>query len=419
MASVEEILNEIRIIESELEAIQGFEGDFPDYYDQLVADRDRLIAEYEGASAEASSSMEDDPRLGCFDPNDEVVVTDDGLPPEAYEGQDRCYEHPVAGIGDKVCLVDWETGEPGVPLTPEEEEEARRRREEERKAAEAAKEERDKAMFGHVSYVGTQQVPVDPYAIAPSQSFRGIEQDRGMTHFQVNKQIVSALEGVKQDVADRGGLLTSLGGFVGLGRVKTEARADTSFHYSGLAVDLYTLTATLDPAGAIPDAQRAQVGRDFVDQYIVQRDGVSEGPSQGWTWLVWCRSSLPQDEPALGVTTRTIQAVQFDGNTYRDDVRVTGRVFNLTEIFEKHGFQRIGGHYPYANKQPDKVKTQTPSFGNFGNMEWWHFQHTANLHPTRTLFGEVLLQTWTYEQLKNSNPWRFKNAVYNGMAFQK
>ena len=242
-------------------------------------------------------------------------------------------------------------------------------------------------------------------------------------NFDVSKRISEKLRAVIADVEARGGQLPSSGGLRPLNYEVNGARSATSFHYAALAVDLFTLSGGLNPTAKLSAQERAVYGREYVDQLVIQKEGVSPRGSHGFKWRVWCRSTKP-DHP--DVIMAPIQACQFrdrrgpdereavqasDPFVFEDDVEVHGPFFDLTKVFEAHGFNPIAGRPPWTGNEKGQ------RLSDIDYMEWWHFEISSHLSQS-TRFGEVLLEIHEPKALVFSPPWRYRNAKYNGRGFE-
>lgn len=396
MRAAGEVINDIRAIEAELEALEasGMQDHYSDYHQQLFGERDKLIAEYdEAAKREEEALMSNPPPPKQTYPEDHYDDAPDGM----------CKELPVAGTGDPISLIDWG-------------------------ALEKEKLDEIKKYFGNVKFYGLDPVAAQSYELDPDQvasrtyvNARGIElnpltvngrpsgsSSRGARSFDVSARISSSLRAVRKDVEERGGMLASSGGLRALNADVTGNRSATSFHYAGLAVDLFTLSGTLNPTDELPPDRQAALGRRYVDQYVVQLDGESD--RGGFLWRVWCRSSNPDH---VDVQNGAISACRFnDSHAFEDDIHVDGPLFDLTAVFERHGFKRIPGRGPWqTNSQEPKVLSR------FDYMEWWHFEFSDHLQRNQTRFGEVLLEIHQPKDVLWTPPWRYRPALYRGGRF--
>ncbi len=345
---LDEIENELNALEAELEAMSGFEDRYPEHYQRLRDDWERVKREHEAALDVGMSLPPADPPNRCIDPDQEEA--------ESHYDDEQCFVLPVAGIGENICLIDPDDD------TPEDE----------------------LAGLGPVEHFGRKTVLADGYRLSDevNRVWKFPEKNRnGSSSFEVSMRIAANLEKVMEEVHAAGGVLTSGGGFRGLLEKVSQGRIATSFHYSGLAVDLYTLTGTLNAEH---------------DRYVIAADKDDER-----YWRVYCRS---ESQPEI-----TLEAQVFDPITkILDKVPCTGRFFDLTAIFEKNGFTRI---------PPQLGFRKNMHISNQIQMEWWHFQVSSHLQARKTKFGEVLLEIHSYKDLKGTPPWTSRKALWNGKIF--
>jgi hypothetical protein len=172
----------------------------------------------------------------------------------------------------------------------------------------------------------------------------------GFDHFMVREDAARRYEELREDVLGFGAVITSAGAFRDIAAAVTAGRSATSFHYSGLALDLSTPTGMHDPE---------------VDPYIVTRDGDR--------WRVWARAGDGDDQELDAV-------VWADGEVTTQTVQA--RVIDFTALASGHGFSPIGprGCFP----------------GDYLCAEWWHFQCDDLLTPWVSQFGIELLSLRRY-----------------------
>lgn len=209
-----------------------------------------------------------------------------------------------------------------------------------------------------------------------------VEADRvggsdGAGEFWIRSDLASDYQAMRAEVRDAGGVVTSAGGFRGLGAAVTPGRSRTSLHYAGLAIDLATDTGMQDP------------GRDA---YLVEVDGSK--------WRVWCRSDAAPLRELDAIVCRSGAA---------ESHRVSARAFDLTAIAERHGFARIG---PRSSFPVDYMAA-----------EWWHFQYERALVPWLSQFGIELLslasvrwggKTYVYDEahLSDYDLWSSRQRMF-------
>lgn len=183
----------------------------------------------------------------------------------------------------------------------------------------------------------TQKVPADKFA-------------DGYSSFVLREDVCQRYLEVRNEVIALGGILTSAGGLRYLSEGGGAARSMASFHYVGRALDLALPSGMQDPV---------------TDPYVIVPD--SEG-----RWVVWCRTKN------TNVATRELSA--YVHNHTR--VSVTDCFFNLTEIFNKHGFKNIAPRKIFFSKNL------------YVAAEWWHFQDETGLEVGVDTFGQQLLKIY-------------------------
>lgn len=202
--------------------------------------------------------------------------------------------------------------------------------------------------------------------VVPADVVPGVN---GFNRFRLRRDIVANYTAVRAEVQAAGGVITSAGSLRELTAQVTPGRSPTSMHYSGLALDLATRSGMQDPAQ---------------DPYIITQEGRF--------WRVWCR--------AENGAQRTLEAVRHSRGTTRTTT-VTARVIDLTEIFQRHGFQRIGPRSGFP--------------ADYGSAEWWHFQCEAALTPFLSQFGAELLSLAPYNQSlleRNTDIWAKRKRIF-------
>lgn len=193
-------------------------------------------------------------------------------------------------------------------------------------------------------------------------------------------------EKVREEVISRGGILTSSGGMRRLDASVTSNRSATSFHYVGLALDLYIYSAMIDPKK---------------DPYVACFDG-----NRSFTVYARCSDKWDfnqKDAPKkidLPEITELTNVVTYKERDHTKNPTVRGRFINLTEIFKENGFERIRGRRTFFNG------------GKREGAEWWHFQFEKGLIPEMSTFGSQLLKIYSKETLEGTNPWRHRGRVF-------
>lgn len=191
-----------------------------------------------------------------------------------------------------------------------------------------------------------ERVDADPWA--PGHlSPRG----HGYNSFRLRADAVEAYRTMRSEANAAGALITSAGSFRRIGATVTAGRSRTSFHYSGLALDL----ATTSGMRSIEH-----------DAYLITREGTRR-------WRVWAKAD--------GGERRTIDAViHRNGSTSTE--RVTADVIDLTGLMAANGFHAIGQRSCFPR--------------NYLCAEWWHFQYEEALTPWVSQFGGELLSLDRY-----------------------
>jgi hypothetical protein len=346
----EQIYNEYLSAHAELDAMAGYEETYPEHYEKVRAEFEAAKKAYDDAVARGQSLPDPEAALVCVEKTE-----------SSYDDQ-VCAPHPVAGDGDVVCF-------------------------QERVVTESASGgEGDGAAEGTPQY-RIENVAADEHTISEdtAKDFGIGKNDRtGYKHFRVSSRIAESLRSAAQEIRDAGCILTSSGATRPLNATVSAGRSATSFHYSGLAIDMYTLTATLDPT---------------TDKYVVTREG------ETWKFRVYCRSTNTDT-----VDKVTLQAITFDDSKDKlmTTVEVEDHFVDLTAIMESHDFERIQARKDFRNNA---------AYKNRLSMEWWHYQHTSHLTVNTTTFGEVLQEIYSADDLADSPPWQHRELKFDGGGF--
>jgi subtilisin family serine protease len=172
-----------------------------------------------------------------------------------------------------------------------------------------------------------------------------VKGSEGYDAFRLRSDIVDRYTAFRNAVRSAGGVVTSAGSLRDLDAAVGAGRSALSMHYSGMALDLATDTGMRDPER---------------DPYVVVREGKR--------WRLFCRSP---SAPA-----RALDAVVWHEGAERT-IPVRVKVFDLTEVAERHGFHGIGPRSSYP--------------ASYMSAEWWHLQCDAVLTPYVSQFGTELL----------------------------
>lgn len=189
------------------------------------------------------------------------------------------------------------------------------------------------------------------------------------TKIQMRKDVAKDLEKVVIEIRRTGAVFLTSGAKRRLSAKASRNRSSKSFHYAGLAVDLYV-------GAAAGDINR--------DPYVIEKD-----PVDPRKWIVWarCDSSIEQRE------------IDAWHHKTQKSYTVRGSFINLTALMKKHGFESIRARRSYSAK-------------NYGGSEWWHFQHERSLIAGESTFGDQLLKVWTPKQLRGSPVWDHRYAIF-------
>ena len=203
-----------------------------------------------------------------------------------------------------------------------------------------------------------------------------VEGYSGYSSVTLREDAARSYDNLREEVLNLGGVITSAGGRRPLSSKSSPSRSKKSMHYVGLALDLALPTGMQNPNK---------------DPYIIVKDGSRY-------WEVWCKTSNP-DVPE--VELEAVKVSRRRGKTVLSEVTVRCRAFNLTELFEKHGWQRIRARRSFFRG------------GSYGGAEWWHFQFEAALEEGKSTFGSELLKVYSLSAAKKFVYWNIsKNCVF-------
>lgn len=193
---------------------------------------------------------------------------------------------------------------------------------------------------------------------------------QGYSYFRLRKDAAEAYSNFREEVLSLGGVITSAGAKRSLSdSKKSKSRSQKSMHYVGLAFDM-----ALDSAMNNPKK----------DRYVIEE-------SEGRLWNVWCKT----DNESVPVRV-------IEGYTYHHTRQlVECRMFSITEIAKKHGFQPIGARRYFK------------AGGHFAGAEWWHFQWERALTKGKSTFGGELLKLYSLDECRAFAPWeQSKNCTF-------
>lgn len=205
----------------------------------------------------------------------------------------------------------------------------------------------------------------------PSMEWVRVPADKyrdGYDRFFLREDAAEAYLKVREKVLEAGGLITSSGARRSLNANVNASRSATSFHYTGLALDLFV--------GSGMENTRH-------NPFIV----VSEGDR---LWRVFAR--------AEGGTEMELNAITYGAR--KKPKIVTGKFIDITQHFEEEGFKRI------------RARKSFFTGGTWLGAEWWHFQYEKALKKGVSTFGGELLKVYTEDQLQSTPPWKSRNKVF-------
>lgn len=227
----------------------------------------------------------------------------------------------------------------------------------------------------YLQYPWALQFQKLPFVRCGADKINGIE---GFDHLMLRKDAAEKYNAVRQEVLDRGGVITTSGGKRSLSQTASAGRSSTSMHYPGLAFDLALVSGFFKPD---------------IDPFVITR-------GENGYWVVWCRADRGDEEE--------LNAVYWEGWTSGIDLEKTvqGKFINFTEICAKHGF------YPI---RPRKGFTR-PENKKYISCEWWHFQANDLLVPELSQFGIELLKIEGYspEHIRTTSEdvWSRRRVIY-------
>lgn len=172
-----------------------------------------------------------------------------------------------------------------------------------------------------------------------------------------------------------GGKLTSSGAKRALNANVNANRSATSFHYLGLALDLFTWSG-------MENVEK--------DEYVVKLVNLKE---RRFDVYVRCsKTKVPEIELSDVVT--------YHDPGLKNRKTMVGRFKNLTAEFSKNGFEPIPARRRFIDN------------GYPLAAEWWHFQYESPLTPYVSTFGGELLKVYTKPRLDGTPPWRYRDRVF-------
>lgn len=211
----------------------------------------------------------------------------------------------------------------------------------------------------------------------PTDATVHVEANHGYRTSTFREDVVPFYNQLLAELREAGALLTSATTIRPLDAEVSPGRSASSMHYSGLAMDLSTVTGMHDVEN---------------EPFLIEHNG-------GRYWQVWARAEHGNERTIKAVKVENGRGKAHDG--VKSTVEVKATVVDFTEMAHRWGFDRIGhrGSFP----------------GNYYSAEWWHFQANHLLVPWISQFGtEVLsLADYTESDLKAQKPvWNERKRIF-------
>lgn len=201
----------------------------------------------------------------------------------------------------------------------------------------------------------------------------------GFTALRLRADVVPAYLELKKALNQCGAVLGTAGGVRDLSDSGRKGTSLTSLHYAGIAFDLPTDAAAVNPE---------------LDAYVIEM--ATDG-----RWRVWARCVDPT-APDFPEKMTTIQNPYTYQAKYGTKKPVTGHFVNFTAMANAFGFNHIP---PWSNWRRPGVSTMT--------WEWWHFQYELVLFPIYSRFGDEILSVYSEDFFKKyPNLYANRNAIW-------
>ena len=370
-SSQQELLTTIHAAQAELELMAGYEESYPEHYAELK----KVLKQATDAYARA---MKAQLPYAPKEAQQESQPQEESRPPAASNGarhvavQDTIM---IAGRGDRIVFLHCEEAEEGETTAATGAGNAGGQR-----SNSPAPTKPSSPTTGRGSTGAEQTAPSEPDdfpAGPPKRQSQGIEKvqadawKQGYDGFHLRNDVARVYNKIRQEVTQRGAILTSSGGLRSLDAAAGAGRSATSFHYTGRALDLFIYSGMVDPK---------------TDPYVVVRE-------RARVYRVYARCSA--DQADVSELSQVMTYHKRDGS-----LSASGSFIDLTAIFERHGFARI------------PARSNFESGGNQLGAEWWHFQCERGLTRGQSTFGEELLAMYSEKTLAPSAPWEYRNYVF-------
>lgn len=190
----------------------------------------------------------------------------------------------------------------------------------------------------------------------------------GYNRFFLREDAAKGYLNVREKVVEAGGILTSSGARRSLNAKVSASRSATSFHYTGMALDLFVGSG---------------MENRVKDPFVIATDSDRY-------WRVFVR--------APGGEAMEIDAVTYGSR--KTGRTISGNFLDLTNLFKSAGFERI------------RARRSFFSGGTWLGAEWWHFQYEKNLEKGVSSFGDQLLKVYSEEEVRHTPPWKYRDRIF-------
>lgn len=194
--------------------------------------------------------------------------------------------------------------------------------------------------------------------------------------FLVRSDVYENLSKIYKKIKYLNAIFPSSGGFRSLNAKVSKGRSATSFHYSGLAIDIYIWSALQDPQN---------------DPLVLVL--------KGNRFEVYLRTSNEK------VRLKTLNVSIIKDKLIKTEVN--DRFYSLTNLMKNYGFTGIDIYEKFF-RNPKK---------NYLYSEWWHFQNNTVLVDSLSLFGIELLKVYTEKEIKPVYKYRKSIFTKNGFYY--
>jgi hypothetical protein len=200
---------------------------------------------------------------------------------------------------------------------------------------------------------------------------RADKYEDGYDRLSLRQDVATAYNEVRDEVCEKGAILTSSAGVRSLHATTTRSRSRTSFHYLGRALDLYIYSGMINVEE---------------DPYVIARE-------EPRVYRVYARC----DPPAAEVE-EIENAITYDDR--KEGETISGSFIDLTERFREKGFE------------PIKARPHFEDGGSIMGAEWWHFQYEEGLVAGVSTFGSELQKVYSTSTLEGTEPWRYREKIF-------